>query len=139
MHRLRGVRGRLPGADQRLRNRATIDDPRVSDSPSPPLPPLQIADLDEASVWALLDDIEGAAELDGIAWKAGPTAYAETGEGSARADRTTIAAVRAAFASEVPLSLQLRYRYGGRRWCDTLLRSGSSVRLVRICEDDVRP
>lgn len=141
MHGLRGVRGGLPSADQRLRGRPTIDDPPVSESTSPPLPPLQIADLDEAPWCALLDDIESVAELDGVAWKTGPTAYASAPGVSAPdgGSRTKIAAVRAALASAAPLSLQLRYRFDGRRWCDTLMRSGGNVRLVRICENDVGP
>lgn len=106
--------------------------------PEIPLPPLQLAELDEPAWKALLDDLEGAAEILGVAWKAAPTAYAVEGSPGARSEEPSpLAAVRASLASGAPISVQLRYRFRGETWRDTLLRTGTIVRLVRIREADV--
>lgn len=106
--------------------------------PEIPLPPLQLADLDEAAWTALLDDLDGAAEILAVAWKAAPTAFAVEGStGSGAGATSPLAAVRTSLANGAPLSVQIRYRFRGATWRDTLMRAGSTVRLVRICEADV--
>lgn len=106
------------------------------------LPPLQVADLDPPAWLALLDDLEGAAEILGVVWKTAPTAYAiAPSSASLGADgRRAVADIRACLASASPLSVQLRYRFRGEIWRDTLMRldvAAGTVRLVRIREADV--
>jgi len=93
-------------------------------SESPDLPPLWTAELDEAGLDALLTDVELGAELLEVRLKRGA---AERGEASSLG----LADVRSAFAAGSVLGVQLRYRHDGTVWCDTLVRTPSSVRLVR--------
>ncbi|WP_437475844.1 hypothetical protein WME75_24615 [Sorangium sp. So ce1014] len=103
--------------------------------PEIPLPPLQEAVLDEATLEQLFLDIVGAAELVSVSLKAGATARAgdrpRAGSGG-----DELALARRALGDGTALGVQIRYRFGGSEWCDTLLRLPSGVRLVRVRMED---
>lgn len=107
------------------------------------LPPVHIAELDHETLARVLDDIEHAAELVALSWKGAPDAYATAGADDAPTSRSLLRAqlglVRAAFATSERVAVQLRYRFQGQTWRDTLFGGGPGqpVRLVRICEEDV--
>lgn len=101
------------------------DAPSTSAGDEIPLPDLQDQDIDEATLRRLAFDIDAAADLIEVRYKGGAQAHA------ARAAPSLEEAVTALLERRV-LGIQLRYRYGGRQWWDTLLRTEGGVRLVRI-------
>lgn len=90
-----------------------------------PVTPVHEALLDDATTRQLFFDIEQAAELVDIVYK-GPCAR--------RADPvpTTPSLADAHRALAKGHSVQLRYRFGGEEWWDTLIRAATGVRLIRI-------
>jgi hypothetical protein len=89
------------------------------------VPPLSDVLLDDAQLAQLALDLEHAAELIDVAIRPlGARRAAASGRPS------LAAAVRA--LTERTASVQLRYRYRGEEWWDTLLPAGVGVRLVRI-------
>lgn len=88
------------------------------------LPTLQTADLDEEGLDALLVDLAACAEDIEIVVKSAPAARAE---GAAPALRAALERFRAGELRGV----QIRYRFEGRLWCDTLIRTAGGARLVR--------
>lgn len=103
--------------------------------PEIPLPPLQEAVLDEATLDQLFLDIAAAAALVSVSLKAGATARAgdlpRAGSGG-----DELAVARRALGDGTALGVQIRYRFAGSAWCDTLLRLPSGVRLVRVRLED---
>jgi hypothetical protein len=87
---------------------------------------LQQALLDDATLDALLGDVDTLCTIEAITFKSSAEAYADAVE------RASIAAVRPALADGV--AVQLRYSYRGERWCDTLLPGMTETLLVRIRE-----
>ncbi|MFN7135303.1 MAG: hypothetical protein ACK4N5_24730, partial [Myxococcales bacterium] len=90
-----------------------------------PLPELQDTLLDADTLERLFTDVGACAELVEIMFKGGEQRYAQ----SARRDLTL--AGEALLAGAV-VAVQLRYRYRGVEWWDTLLREQAGVRLVRM-------
>ncbi len=90
-----------------------------------PLADLQDAILEPEMLGQLLFDVETQTELIEILVKGGATAQATAGV-------PTLAAARALLESGSVLGVQLRYRWGGFEWWDTLVRSPGGIRLVRI-------
>ncbi len=88
------------------------------------LPELRVADLEEAGIDKLFEDLSSAAELLEVVVKAGATTRCA---GTVR----SLDAARDALRSEDVRGVQLRYRFDGRVWCDTLMRAGRGARLVR--------
>lgn len=89
--------------------------------------PVQDALLDEPTVRQLFFDIDAAGELVDIIYK---------GQGARRAQPVAGApsladAQRDLTAGQVA-AVQLRYRFHGEEWWDTLVRTGAGVRLIRI-------
>ncbi|WP_437825850.1 hypothetical protein [Sorangium sp. So ce1153] len=101
--------------------------------PEIPLPPLQEAALDEATLDRLFLDIAEAAELVSVSLKADATARAGD---VPRAGRDELVLARRALRDGTALGAQIRYRFAGSEWCDTLLRMPSGVRLVRVRMED---
>jgi hypothetical protein len=89
------------------------------------LPPLTDVLLDDAQLAELAFDLEHAAELLDVALR--PLGARR----AASAARPSLSAALAALAARTA-SVQLRYRYRGEEWWDTLLPGGAGVRLVRI-------
>ena len=92
------------------------------------LPDLQQAVLDEATLADLFRDIELATELIGVTRKEGP-------ETRAADDSLTLAEAHQLLRTGQTRSVQLRYRYEGVQWWDTLIRMPTGVRLVRVRHD----
>lgn len=88
--------------------------------------PLQDALLDEPTLAQLLFDIEHAGQLIGVVIR--PLGARRRVGASPPA---TLEAARQAL-EEGTASVQLRYRFGGEEWWDTLLPAGHQIRLVRI-------
>ena len=92
-----------------------------------PLPDVHEAMLDEATERSLLTDIEALTELLGVTVKGAATQRVP--------DRAwTLAEALAAWRAGAARGLQLRYRHEGLEWWDTLLRTPSGTRLVRIAQ-----
>lgn len=87
---------------------------------------LQQALLDDATLDALLTDVDALCELHSVTLKSSAEAYADS------AGSRSIADVRPALARGT--AVQLRYSYRGERWCDTLLPGMSDTLLVRMRE-----
>ncbi|MDP2304711.1 MAG: hypothetical protein Q8P18_01620 [Pseudomonadota bacterium] len=89
------------------------------------LPDLHTAELDPPTFAALFDDLERHAEGLEVRIKGAATANAAEGTVSLREAQELLAggAVR---------GVQIRYRYAGAEWTDTLLRSATSIRVVRM-------
>ncbi len=93
------------------------------------LPELHGATLSMDQVAALFGDIAACAELLEILPK-----YAAT---ERVPDRSALTLDQAAglLQSRVVRGLQLRYRYEGAVWCDTLMQASEGYRIVRIRHD----
>jgi hypothetical protein len=89
--------------------------------------PIHEALLDEATVSQLFFDIDAAGELIDIAFKSPGARRAAPAPGAA----SLADAQRALTCGEVA-AVQLRYRFRGEEWWDTLVRTGAGVRLIRI-------
>jgi hypothetical protein len=92
------------------------------------LPPLQQARLDEPTLDQLFSDLAACATVRSVQPRTHP---------SAPPVFLTVADARVGLKDGTLRGLQIRYRYEGKDWCDTLLRGQDGVRLVRICEDDI--
>lgn len=89
------------------------------------VPPLYQAQLDATQLAALLADLRALA----------PNARASIREPSAQRASPGSLSLDDALARWSPregASLQLRYRYEGLEWFDTLTRTGHGARLVRV-------
>lgn len=94
-----------------------------------PLPELHTAELDEPTLGALLDDLERHTEVLEVQLKLSPGQHADTvGRGLREAWQL--------LRSGQVRGVQVRYRYQGGEWRDTLLRSGGHVRIVRMRTPD---
>jgi hypothetical protein len=108
-----------------------------SETPIPPPPeeaPLKLPDLnmtllDSAQVEQLFRDIEQCAQITEIIPK-----FAARGHVPETAT-DTLAEARELIATRAVRGLQLRYRYEGADWWDTLMLVGDQFRLVRIRHD----
>ena len=83
--------------------------------------PLTAADLDPATLAALFRDLEELTEIDEVLIKGAANGHA----GSAGLQQARQALEEGARA------IQIRYRWAGKAWLDTLLRTPGGVRLVR--------
>ncbi len=95
----------------------------MSEEERPPLPPMHEATLDDAGLDALMADLSGAAEVLEVRVKGGAERHAqgaELGPALARLRRGEVRAV------------QVRYRFDGHDWFDSLWRIGGDYRLVRM-------
>lgn len=90
---------------------------------------LQDAILDDATVDRLFDDVASSAQLIEIVLKG--SAEQMTPESTA----TTLASARRALRDGSVFGVQLRYRFAGTEWWDTLIATRAGVRLVRIDRD----
>ncbi|MGZ8900168.1 MAG: hypothetical protein ACXW3Z_08740 [Limisphaerales bacterium] len=93
------------------------------------LPDLTTAPLDAAQVDQLLRDIEQCAQITEIIPK-----YASR-EHVPDAANISLAQARELLATRAVRGMQIRYRYEGADWWDTLMLVGDQYRLVRIRHD----
>jgi len=101
---------------------------------STPITPFQDVILDEATVGQLFFDVAHVAELIGVIHK-GPGA--RRGQDVAVTPGALDAACQAFLARELA-AVQLRYRFAGEEWWDTLTRTERGVRLIRISHTRAR-
>jgi len=99
----------------------------VSELPEP-LAPLQITELDRETLNELVTDIEALGEELDIIVKRGAGYVESHGE-------ISIANAVELLTRGLAHGVQLRYRYRGVDWWDTLLRTADGVRLVRIQQE----
>lgn len=90
----------------------------------PPVPSMWQADLDPAALDQLFADLAAEAEVLSILGKGGPRNYASS-------EPLTLAAAYDRLTSGEITGVQLRYRFDGSEWADTLLWTGSKYRLIR--------
>ena len=81
--------------------------------------------LDPQRLAELFSDLALCADVTGILLKGGALLHA--GEAP-----VTLAEARARLESGTVHGVQIRYRFEGRAWCDTLLRGQGGVRVVRM-------
>lgn len=96
---------------------------------APRLPELTQGLLDAGTVDRYFADLEACAELEGILVKA--SAQAMVGG----QPPTTLSEARALVHGGTVRGVQIRYRYDGSDWCDTLMPSPQGVRLVRLRQE----
>jgi hypothetical protein len=103
--------------------------PESEENQPPPLPDLNQALLDEAGLAELLSDIEACTEVTEIIPK-------QAAEGYVAENATlTLADARRMLAARAVRAVQIRYRYDGVDWWDTLMVLPEGYRLVRIRHD----
>jgi hypothetical protein len=93
-----------------------------------PTTPFQQAILDDATLGQLFFDIAHAAELVAVIPKGVGARHA----GELAATREALDEACRAFTARELAGLQLRYRFAGEEWWDTLTHTPAGVRLVRI-------
>lgn len=98
--------------------------------PALKLPALQQTVLDAPTLEALFRDLAQCTQLLAVIPKGAPQAYV-TEHG------IDLDAAQTGLASGVFRGVQVRYRYDGQEWCDTLMATPAGVRLVRISLNDV--
>lgn len=97
---------------------------------SGPMPQLQQADLDPATLDALFADLAQCAQIDEVLVK---------GAADGRAGRLAgLEQARAALAAGAR-AVQIRYRWQGATWLDTLMRTPQGVRIVRTAVPQEAP
>lgn len=94
-------------------------------SPNPSLPALHEATLDNEALARLFNDLSNSAVIERVIVKS---------DGMRRADAAPLSleAARAAFESGAAAAVQVRYTYDGASWCDTILRTPTGAKVVRI-------
>ena len=85
--------------------------------------------IDPATLEQLFDDIEGAAEVLAVLIKGG-------GRERAHGGTLSLDEGREIFLSKKARGLQIRYRYDGAEWWDTLMHTPSGIRIIRIEQED---
>lgn len=105
-----------------------MSDPTQNDIP---LPPVHVAELDEAGVHDLFDDLIELRISVVVSTKGAPT------QRGTDPRPLTLVEARDLFLAGAVQGVQLRYRHEDSSWCDTLLRLGLVFRIVRIREEDV--
>jgi hypothetical protein len=103
--------------------------PTDPEAAPPELPALHATTLEFAQVEQLLTDIEVCTELQEILPK-----YAAQGHVLETA-QVTLAQARELLSARAVRGLQLRYRYEGADWWDTVMVLGEQFRVVRIRHD----
>lgn len=95
---------------------------------APALPDLHGGLLDEAALDRLFQDLGALAQLLGIAVKGGA-------RDRAAYQRLSLDQALSLLRAREVRGLQLRYRFEGEEWWDTLMPARGGYRLVRICQE----
>ena len=97
-------------------------------SDGPPVPLMVEGLIDQPTLARLFADLASAATVLGVRDKGGPGQYAAEGELSPTValERLTAGTARA---------IQVRYRYDGHEWTDTVLATAAGYRIVRCRHD----
>ncbi len=91
-----------------------------------PVPAVQDAMLDSATLARLFADLAQSADVRAILYKSSPEAA------DAQLVPRDLADAHEALVQRSVLGVQIRYLFQGRQWWDTLLLTKDGVRLVRI-------
>ena len=94
--------------------------------PDVPLPPVHIANIDGEKLRELFFDVESLGEHLEIVIKPSSEGYVDRGRPPSLGEAIT------QLLQGTALGVQLRYRFQGADWWDTLLRTAEGFRLVRI-------
>ena len=94
--------------------------------PEVPLPPVHIADIDGDKLRELFFDVESLGEDLEIVIKHSAEGHVDRGP------RPSLSEAIAQLLLGTALGVQLRYRFQGADWWDTLMRTAQGFRLVRI-------
>jgi len=89
------------------------------------LPPMHEGSLDHDGLAALQRDLEQCAQVIGVRVKG-------AGQAIASDARPGLDEAFEAIRNGGAVGVQIRYRYQGEAWCDTLMRGKDGVRLVRV-------
>lgn len=92
------------------------------------MPDVHQADIAPETLDELLRDVEVAAELLGVTVKGGPRRRAADAP-------VSLAEARQLLTRGSVRGVQLRYRYEGVQWWDTVLRTDGGYRVVRVRHD----
>jgi hypothetical protein len=90
-----------------------------------PLPELETGELDERTIDQLFEDIARDAVLVAVLLKGGAEVLAEGGG-------VSLEQARQHLRDRSVRGVQLRYRFGGHEWWDTLICAADRVRIVRM-------
>lgn len=96
-----------------------------TDSTNMELPELDEGLLDEAGFRALCAEVERLTELDQVLVKGSPARYTPDTNWQLPAARDALIAGQAR-------GIQLRYRYDGQAWFDTVLKTPDGYKVVRM-------
>ena len=106
---------------------STADTPGPEEQPAPaPLPELSEGLLDAQQIEQLLRDIELCAQVSEIIPKFAPRAHVPENP------QLTLTDARQLLDTRAVRGLQIRYRYDGHEWWDTIMVVGDQFRVVRI-------
>ena len=105
-------------------------EPATPSEPDLELPELQEGTLTPDQVIDLIREIEAHGQVLGAQTKGAPRRITPDG------DLDLWEAVNAFLFGDV-IGVQIRYRYAGSFWADTLLRHRKGIRVVRICQDQL--
>lgn len=94
--------------------------------PDVPLPPVHVADIDAEKLRELFSDVDLLCDDLEIVIKRTAEGHVEPGPCTSLTDAMSQLVTGAA------LGVQLRYRFEGADWWDTLMRTTAGFRLVRI-------
>jgi hypothetical protein len=98
----------------------------------PPMPELEEGNLDAAGLESLLRDVGACADLLEVILKGNASSRAATAG-------VDLGAAKEALMARTCRAAQLRYRYAGVEWWDTVLVSPTGWRVVRIRQDRTPP
>ncbi len=118
----------LPNADRPTAR--ALDLSKATENAEIELPELREADLDDAGLRALFRDLAAATEIEDIRCKQAAEQHADAGRPTAED------ALRGLLAGHVR-GVQVRYRYDGQSWCDTVLATPRGYRVVRVASPQV--
>ncbi|MCE9532252.1 MAG: hypothetical protein K8T89_14200 [Planctomycetes bacterium] len=104
-----------------------MSEPTFADGP--PVPLLVEGAVDAAALQQLFTELATAAQFLGAKEKNGPTSL--TG-----ADELTLDMALARLLSGAARAIQIRYRFDGREWTDTIIAIPSGFRVVR-CRHEI--
>lgn len=115
------------GEANQNRNDASVRGDPSSSPDEPKLPDLNEAVLDAATLEQLFRDLEACVQITEIIPK-----LAERRMVTDQTSKLTLAQARELLLSGKARGIQIRYRYEGADWWDTLMQTPQGVRLVRI-------
>ncbi|MFO0935861.1 MAG: hypothetical protein U0798_05000 [Gemmataceae bacterium] len=97
-------------------------------SEGPPVPLMVEGLLDASALKQLFSDLSASAQVLDVREKGGPVQYAET-------ETIPLDAAGERLLSQISRAVQVRYRYSGYEWTDTVMALPAGYRVVRCRHD----